>query len=102
MFGTFDEILTSISFPCTCRGSGSLVYNPEHSCWLIVLYHLTFPVPNDLASDICGRISVFKKKSDLDARAALANLAAEELLSASATNDLKESHSKKGKKKTKK
>lgn len=54
-FATFDELLLNSSFG-TCRGSGTLVFNKEKLTWLIAAYHLTFPVPNDLAHDITKQL----------------------------------------------
>jgi hypothetical protein len=45
----FDEILNSKAYG-VCRGSG--VLRREAGTWLICQYHLTIPVPNDLAGKI--------------------------------------------------
>lgn len=76
-FCTFDELLHNESFG-TCRGSGTLIYNEEHNCWFIAAYHLSFPVPNDLANNVTTLI----KKGDPilqsnQAEAAAAKLIAE-------------------------
>ena len=79
---TFDELLDSESFVCTTRGSGSAVY--EGGFWYILSYHLSFPTPNDMAEDICGKIATFEKKSTtntaLKAAAKKADEAAAQLL----------------------
>jgi hypothetical protein len=60
-FATFDELLNSESFPCVCRGSGSAIFNKLTKTWLLTHYHLVFPIPDDIAMDICERISLFDK-----------------------------------------
>jgi len=74
-FCTFDEILLNEGFG-TCRGSGSLLHNPEFSSWFVAAYHLSFPVPNDIAHDITNTI----KAADPGLKAKLADQAAAELL----------------------
>jgi len=49
----FDELLWNESYG-TCRGTGVLIEGPEG--WRIAQYHLTFPVPNELAKDIVAQI----------------------------------------------
>jgi ketosteroid isomerase-like protein len=49
----FDELLWNESYG-TCRGTGVLVASPDG--WRIAQYHLTFPVPNELAEDIVALI----------------------------------------------
>lgn len=49
----FDETLDSASYGTT-RGTGVLVLTPAG--WRIAQYHLTIPVPNDLAEDLVARI----------------------------------------------
>jgi ketosteroid isomerase-like protein len=46
----FDELLDSATYG-ECRGSG----------WKITQYHLTIPMPNDLAKDLVARIREAKK-----------------------------------------
>jgi hypothetical protein len=53
----FDEVLDSANYG-TSRGTGVLI-KTEHG-WKIAQYALTFPVPNDLAADITGRIKAFE------------------------------------------
>ena len=45
----FDEILDNKAFG-VCRGSG--VLRKVGDSWLICQYHLTIPVPNDLAAKV--------------------------------------------------
>jgi hypothetical protein len=58
VFAIFDELLESESFLATSRGSGTLVYNSGK--WLIAQYHLSFPIPNDLAKDMTKKIATFE------------------------------------------
>ena len=54
----FDEHLDSETYG-ECRGSGTL--EKGESGWKIVQYHLTIPMPNDLAKDFVARIREAKK-----------------------------------------
>jgi hypothetical protein len=74
-FCIFDELLLSDVFG-TCRGSGSLVYDREARAWLVASYHLTFPVPNDVAMDITQLLT----QADSCSREKQADVAAAELL----------------------
>jgi ketosteroid isomerase-like protein len=49
----FDELLWNESYG-TCRGTGVLVSTPDG--WRIAQYHLTFPVPNELAEAVVAQI----------------------------------------------
>lgn len=49
----FDELLDSESYG-ECRGTGVLERIGDR--WLIQQYHLTIPVPNELAREVVGRI----------------------------------------------
>ena len=53
----FDELLDSVSYG-TSRGTGVLI--KTEAGWRIVQYHLTFPIPNDLARDITDQIKEFE------------------------------------------
>lgn len=53
----FDEILASEKYG-TSRGSGVLVRTAAG--WRIAQYHLTFPIPNDLAAELTARIKAFE------------------------------------------
>jgi hypothetical protein len=75
MFCTFDEVLLNDGFG-TCRGSGTLVFDSSSKSWFIAQYHLTFPVPNDLAEDVTKLISA----KDVNLQQAKADQAAAELL----------------------
>lgn len=49
----FDEILLNDAYG-TCRGTGVLVRTAAG--WRIAQYHLTIPIPNELAGEIAARI----------------------------------------------
>ena len=49
----FDEILWNDTYG-RCRGTGVLVLTDEG--WRIAQYHLTIPIPNELARDVAARI----------------------------------------------
>lgn len=55
----FDEVLNSAKYG-TSQGSGLLVRT--ESGWRIAQYHLTFPMPNDLAGDFTAKIKKFEGK----------------------------------------
>jgi len=101
-FASFDELLNSESFPCTCRGSGSAIFNKESKTWLLTHYHLVFPVPDDIAMQICGQISFFEKGAEAsrNEQDLLASLSLDEPLSTGGNNT--NSNSKGGKSKPKK
>lgn len=54
----FDESLRSESYG-TSRGTGVLV--KEGQLWKIAQYHLTFPIPNDLAEKFTTEIKAYEK-----------------------------------------
>ena len=54
----FDELLDSATYG-ECRGSG--VLEKLDGRWKIAQYHLTIPMPNDLAKDFVARIRDAKK-----------------------------------------
>jgi ketosteroid isomerase-like protein len=49
----FDEMLVNETYG-VCRGTGVLI--ESDGVWRIAQYHLTFPIPNDLARDFTARI----------------------------------------------
>lgn len=55
----FDELLDSESYG-ECRGTGVLEKAADGG-WKIVQYHLTIPMPNDLAKDFVAKIREAKK-----------------------------------------
>jgi ketosteroid isomerase-like protein len=54
----FDELLDSANYG-ECRGTG--VLEKVDGKWMIVQYHLTIPMPNDLAKEFVARIREAKK-----------------------------------------
>ena len=58
----FDEVLDSQSYG-TSRGTGVLV-REDGGAWKIAQYALTFPIPNDLAPELTGRIRDFERAQD--------------------------------------
>jgi hypothetical protein len=75
-FAIFDELLTG-KFS-TSRGSGTACYSSGH--WFICAYHLTFPVPNDIAKDITKSIHKFEQEMSMRSAAVASDRHAEELL----------------------
>ena len=57
----FDEILDSESYG-TSRGTGVLIKTPDG--WKISQYHLTFPIPNELAREITDAIKEFEARDN--------------------------------------
>jgi ketosteroid isomerase-like protein len=55
----FDELLDSESYG-TSRGTGVLIRTNDG--WKISQYHLTFPIPNDLAAGITLEIQTFEAR----------------------------------------
>ena len=55
----FDELLDSQSYS-TSRGTGVLVRDDSGE-WKIAQYALTFPIPNDLAGELTGRIRAYER-----------------------------------------
>jgi ketosteroid isomerase-like protein len=55
----FDEMLDSESYG-VCRGTGVLERQPD-GAWRITQYHLTIPIPNDLAKEFVARIRAAAK-----------------------------------------
>ena len=78
-FATFDELLDSTSFIATSRGSGTVAWDSNKSAWYIASYHLTFPIPNDLAKKICKDIAKYEELEISKQKEYLANKATEEL-----------------------
>lgn len=54
----FDELLQNDAYG-TSRGTGVLTLTD--GTWKITQYHLTFPMPNDLAGDFTARIKAWEK-----------------------------------------
>ncbi|PHS27359.1 MAG: protein with SnoaL 3 domain, NTF 2 superfamily [Robiginitomaculum sp.] len=56
----FDEVLDSENYG-TSRGTGVLIRTKAG--WKISQYHLTFPIPNDLADKMTAQIMAYEKKA---------------------------------------
>ena len=80
VFATFDELLDVKSFGATARGTGTAIFDVSSKFWFLVSYHLSFPTPNELAHEICKKISIFEKKSEMNSLNVAADAAAAELL----------------------
>jgi len=63
----FDELLDSATYG-ECRGTG--VLEKTAAGWKILQYHLTIPIPNDLAKEVVGRIREFESSAKPGARPA--------------------------------
>ena len=50
---TFDEILECQGMNIEARGTGCLVLDTESGKWLVMLYHLNLPIPNDITDSVC-------------------------------------------------
>ena len=61
----FDEILISKNYG-TSRGTGILIHSDAG--WKISQYHLTFPIPNALASQITDEIRRFEREQQRNQR----------------------------------
>lgn len=55
----FDEVLHNANYG-TSRGTGVLIRT--NTGWKIAQYHLTFPIPNDIAASITQQIQTFEQK----------------------------------------
>ena len=61
---TFDELLISPSLKCKLRGSGVIVYDSNLSKWLILSYHLSFPIPDEKVPDVTAAVGSYRIKND--------------------------------------
>lgn len=77
-FCVFDELLDSQDFHATTRGSGTCLY--AEGRWLLAQYHLSFPLPNDLAKDVTRVIASFEAAAQHKKAETAAAEAARELL----------------------
>jgi hypothetical protein len=55
----FDELLDNPKYG-TSRGTGALIETGDG--WKVEQYALTFPIPNDMAAEMTGRIRAFEAK----------------------------------------
>ena len=60
----FHEVLDNKSYGTT-RGTGVLVYS-ENNDWLISQYHLTIPIPNDIAVELTDKIKTYEAEATKD------------------------------------
>jgi ketosteroid isomerase-like protein len=60
----FHEILNSKSYGTT-RGTGVLVLGEDKE-WKIAQYHLTIPIPNDLAKEFADKIKIYESEIPTD------------------------------------
>jgi ketosteroid isomerase-like protein len=58
----FDELLSNSKYG-TSRGTGVLIR--VNDGWKISQYHLTFPIPNDIADGITQQIQVFEERQKM-------------------------------------
>lgn len=58
----FDELLTNAKYGLS-RGTGVLIRG--ESGWKISQYHLTFPIPNELADGITQQIQIFEERQKM-------------------------------------
>lgn len=76
----FDELMYQESLSATFRGSGSLLRDTTSGCWLLLSYHLTIPIPNEIATDVCRMITKEEKRVQFQEKAAASDAAARALL----------------------
>lgn len=58
----FDELLEIEGIKAQARGTGSLIWNSDQNKWLIFSYHLSIPVPNEIARRVCDLTRSGQKK----------------------------------------
>ena len=85
-YAIFDEVLYSTDLKCHTRGSGTLIY--ENMKWLLMTYHILFPIPDSKNAFVTSSIIQDKKqqyrnalmRAQLEVKEAEASVAAEKLL----------------------
>lgn len=81
-YAIFDEILYCSDLKCHTRGTGTLVFCDGR--WQLLLYHITFPIPDELNQPIMMRLvkgkGLVKEKALLEAEEQKAAAAAQKLL----------------------
>lgn len=80
VIAAFDESLLCVKLNCPARGSGSAIFDTRTSTWQILYYHLSFPIPNDIAVKINNIITLFHDQQNLLLKEKVANDAADNLL----------------------
>jgi hypothetical protein len=94
---SFDELLDSTMLYGGCRGSGVAVKDDQSNSWFLVQYHLSMPVPNDIALEVTRLTG---EHNNLKQASAKSDSAADELLAMDEQVETAKSKSKsKGKKK---
>lgn len=63
---TFDECLTSCSFLCKTRGTGTAIRTPQ-GYWFLAQYFLSFNMPNAIAKRLTHLIAVHENEKAADA-----------------------------------
>lgn len=53
-YATFDELLYCCDLKCHTRGSGTLVH--EDGRWQLMMYHITFPIPDGANETVMDRL----------------------------------------------
>lgn len=105
-YALFDEQIYCVDLKCLTRGSGTMVF--EDNRWHLMLYHITFPIPDTLFEGVTKRIVQGKKRihaaASLKKKEEQAESVAEQLLLELGAEDdsnktAKQSKSKKRKKK---
>ena len=76
----FDELMYQESLSSTFRGSGSLLRDSSNGYWLLISYHLTIPIPNEIATEVCRVITKEEKRAQFQEKAAASDAAARALL----------------------
>lgn len=71
-----------------------MVYDRVLKCWFISLYHLSFPIPNIIAKEICLKISLIEKKNNIEILNKFADDIANELLQEEENNKNKKNDNK--------
>lgn len=101
----FDELVYSESFKVVMRGTGSLIREGDSPFWFIASYHLSFAIPNSIASIVCTKLQSYErgKQGEAADKAAAALLAELELEEAQCAKEISQlGHQKKGSNKSKK
>ena len=81
-YAVFDEVLYCSDLQCHTRGSGTLVY--EQNRWFLMLYHISFPIPDKINQFVTTKIiqgkQILQQKHMLSLKEAEAKAAMEQLL----------------------
>jgi hypothetical protein len=77
---TFDEPLFCPKLDCYARGSGSAIWDNDKLRWQLLIYHLSFAIPNDIAVNVNRTIMSYFNQQDNLNKEMNANANAEALL----------------------